>query len=346
MGCYAMALQAGKGAAISGGGGATAAAQPLVVARLLRALRMNTASSSSAAASSGADSSSMTTTSKADSTTFNLEAHAKFLPASTWLAWIPFLLSSLQSGHGDEEASTAANFLAKVGQKYPQALYYPLRSFLLEEQAKASTVAESDCANPTEGTAAGTAMEVDVPILTDPSTTSSSPALKHASALMSMLRRYHGDLMQTLDELCCALEEGGTATASTSDEASLALLVALDALLQKCYADTHVLDTEPLPSAMAQEIVNMYEHSFAANENLSALKVAFEMDFSIGGGAVNAGSGTFGETLQQLNKWRHAIKSRVLSSTSRQVPLAQVILCALVQEDILFWFYFQHCRNA
>ena len=318
VGCYAMALQAGNTtSSATNGAAAGGAAQPLVVARLLRAMRYKSTSSPSSISASSADSTAIADDTTKGDTNFNLEAHTKFLPASMWLAWIPFLLSSLQNSH-EGEANTAANFLAKVGQKYPQALYYPLRTFLLEQEAKAAGSAVVQA----EGTAAAAAsMEVDGLGPTDSSSPSSS-ALKHASALMSMLRRYHGELVQALDELCHALEARGATGKDQYGDASSSLLVALDASLQNCYANTHVLDSEPLPAEVALEIVSIYEQ-FVNGHTLSVLKVAFEKDFSISGGAVSGDSGTFGETVQRLNKWRHTIKSRVISRP-RQMPLAQV----------------------
>ena len=58
------------------------------------------------------------------------EMYAKYLPAATWLPWISILLSGLVRN----EAPQIRGILVIVGQKYPQALYYSLRAFLLERR--------------------------------------------------------------------------------------------------------------------------------------------------------------------------------------------------------------------
>jgi transformation/transcription domain-associated protein len=56
------------------------------------------------------------------------------IPQWVWLAWIPQLLLSLQR----PEASSCKNVILKLAAVYPQALYYWLRTYLLERRDIAS----------------------------------------------------------------------------------------------------------------------------------------------------------------------------------------------------------------
>ena len=67
------------------------------------------------------------------------EMYTKHLPAAIWLPWISILLSGLVR----PEAPQIRSILVIVGQKYPQALYYSLRAFLLERR-ESSQIAATD----------------------------------------------------------------------------------------------------------------------------------------------------------------------------------------------------------
>lgn len=269
VGCYAMALQ---------GAGAAGAAPKLVVARLLHALSVAEGPALSAA----------------------LADHAPPLPASTWLPWLPFLLSSLAR---PAEAPAAAAFLAKVAHAYPQALYYSLRSFLLEQQEQQDDPAESPAKR-----GAG-----ERPV----------SSCQHAAALMATLRRTHGELVANLDELC------GDVAACVCPTADEALLAALNALLQRLYATTDVLGPAPLPAWAAHSLAQTHAAFFAPTNRrhadaLAPCAGAFARDFG-----TNAAPGgcaavlTFDDAVRRLCKWRHVFTARV-QRAPRRVALAQV----------------------
>ena len=58
------------------------------------------------------------------------EKYADALPPWVWIQWIPQLLVSLSSS----EAKQAAAILEKIGSSHPQAIYYILRTFSLEQR--------------------------------------------------------------------------------------------------------------------------------------------------------------------------------------------------------------------
>ena len=80
------------------------------------------------------------------------EMYAKYLPAATWLPWISILLSGLVRN----EAPQIRGILVIVGQKYPQALYYSLRAFLLERR-ESSAAAAAEAAQPSSSSVASSA---------------------------------------------------------------------------------------------------------------------------------------------------------------------------------------------
>ena len=237
-----------------------------------------------------------------------LLAHAEPLPASTWLPWVPFLLASLARPN---EAPAAASFLASVAQTYPQALYYSLRSFLFEKQADHAAASAA-------ASAATAAAGAEVPV---------ASSLQHAVDLMALLKRHHSELVQDLDDMCDEITRSFRVTA---DEA---LLAALHALLQQCYALTDVPGSDPLPTSAAQTLAQIHAQFFS-NSNpsplcrpgdaLAACKGAFERDFPAAGAAGAAAPPlTLARAMLRLRKWRHALKARVLR-TARRVALAQV----------------------
>jgi hypothetical protein len=277
------------------GAGASAAAPRLAAARLLRALSV------------------------ADGPALGrlLLAHAEPLPASTWLPWVPFLLASLARPN---EAPAAASLLASVAQTYPQALYYSLRSFLFEKQAE-HAAASAAASAATAATAAG----AEVPVALGAGGGASS--LQHAVDLMALLKRHHSELVQDLDDMCDEITRSFRVTA---DEA---LLAALHALLQQCYALTDVPGSDPLPTSAAQTLAQIHAQFFSNSnpsplrrpgEALAACKGAFERDFPAAGAAGAAAPPlTLARAMLRLRKWRHALKARVLR-TARRVALAQV----------------------
>ena len=60
------------------------------------------------------------------------------LPPWVWLTWIPQLLMSLQR----EEAAFIKPILFRLAQMFPQGVYYPLRTFLLDRREAYSRTAQ------------------------------------------------------------------------------------------------------------------------------------------------------------------------------------------------------------
>ena len=104
--CYLQALQQGSG-------GHRGAAKGLVVARILTALLQDTDGSVGAV----------------------VAAQGATLPASTWLPWLGLLLAS--------PSAAVEPLLAGVARQSPQALFYPLRSFLASRRPGEAAVGES-----------------------------------------------------------------------------------------------------------------------------------------------------------------------------------------------------------
>lgn len=127
-----------------------------------------------------------------------LESRGVHLPPWVWLPWIPQLLTSLYR----KEGRTAKAIFARLVKSYPQAVYYPLRTFYLERR-------DVDRGKTTSSTAASSEQLTSV---------------AHAEELMSLLRRSHASLWSTLEP---CLEELIVKFRHSYEEELLATIVVL-----------------------------------------------------------------------------------------------------------------------
>ncbi len=238
------------------------------------------------------------------------EMYAKYLPAATWLPWISILLSGLVRN----EAPQIRGILVIVGQKYPQALYYSLRAFLLERR-ESSAAAAAEAAQPSSSSVASSAAASSssesgeakngMDVEDDQSNTSktssgvasggaasgaarvgsSAGSTHHANELMSWLRRGHLGLVTDMENM---LEEIILCFRPEPEEE---LLSAVHALLMKCYQITHMSLTDPLPASMAPTLHRVYRKFFHSGvitrsskpshkRFIGMFRDAFERDFA------------------------------------------------------------------
>jgi FAT domain/Phosphatidylinositol 3- and 4-kinase len=127
-----------------------------------------------------------------------IESRGVHLPPWVWLPWIPQLLTSLYR----KEGRAIKSIFARLVKTYPQAVYYPLRTFYLErrdvDRGKSSSTAAS-------------AAELQT-------------SVSHAEDLMSLLRRSHASLWSALEP---CLEELIVKFRHSYEEELLATIVVL-----------------------------------------------------------------------------------------------------------------------
>lgn len=127
-----------------------------------------------------------------------LESRGVHLPPWVWLPWIPQLLTSLYR----KEGRTVKAIFARLVKAYPQAVYYPLRTFYLERRdVDRGKIASSAAASSEQLT-----------------------SVSHAEELMSLLRRSHASLWSALEP---CLEELIVKFRHSYEEELLATIVVL-----------------------------------------------------------------------------------------------------------------------
>jgi transformation/transcription domain-associated protein len=149
-----------------------------------------------------------------------LESRGSLLPCWVWLPWCPQLLTSLYRVEGKATKAILIN-LAKT---YPQALYFPLRSFYLErrdvERSKNSM-----------------------------SSSSQQSSVVHSEELMSFLRRAHATLWSSLEAI---LEELIVNFRPSYEEE---LLATISALLERADSQLEISSFTGKDSPDEEEIV-------------------------------------------------------------------------------------------
>lgn len=180
---------------------------------------------------------SLSSANAADGATSISKVIATFLneiPTWLWLPWIPQLISSLHKG----EAAVAVRILLRVVKEFPQALYYPLRAEILEQQ-KQRLKKQDSSTSPSNGSAAKGGQPPSP--LPSPST---SPPQSNAKNVITQIHQLHPCLALEaevfLDEV-----QNGFKKQRPIDEIQSAIQRLLDKSLQvatsQSSALTHVL---------------------------------------------------------------------------------------------------------
>ncbi|GAX24432.1 transformation/transcription domain-associated protein [Fistulifera solaris] len=244
-----------------------------------------------------------------DSTSSNilsqtLEDRGKLIPAWVWLPWVPQLLTCFYRPEG-QAVKTIFSDLVRC---YPQAVYYPLRSFYLErrdvERGRSSNAQESQ----------------------------QMGSVGLAEVMMSLLRRSHASLWSTLESV---LEELIVKFRPSYEEELLSTLVAL---LERAEAQVGTVgkncDEEgvivPVWKTLGRIAVKFFrpvdegsakrdERARKTTQFKAAYKDQFERDFDVkseGDAAlVTEGQPSFSleELLEKLSAWKEKLEKYVLS---------------------------------
>lgn len=234
-----------------------------------------------------------------------LEERGLLVPVWMWLPWIPQLLTSF---YRTEKRAVKAIF-SQLVKAYPQAVYYPLRSFYLERR--------------------------DVERSKSPQTASSQQmgSVSIAEVMMSLLRKSHASLWSSLESI---LEELIVKFRPSYEEELLSTLIAL---LER--ADTQVGSigkkedeeavTCPVWKTLGRIAVKFFKPIYPAStkhderskktaEFKALFKEAFEKDFDVHSdseqGAALEGKPSFSleQLLDRLRHWKDTLEQHVLSS--------------------------------
>eukprot|EP00958_Prasinococcus_capsulatus_P028071 scaffold6247_cov416-Prasinococcus_capsulatus_cf.AAC.17 len=218
-----------------------------------------------------------------------IDKHADGVPLWVWLMWIPQLLVSLQR----PEAVHVKAILMRIARVYPQALYYSLRTFLLERRDAGAQRAAGKDGKDTPGY--------------DASLTPAG-AFDAAKEVMEVLRRDHPNLAAELELL---LTEVGSSRFSPRPEERL--LAVVYALLTRAYKYPMPASSE-VPVFLQRELAGVCKACFSPEtvnkhgEFVHAYKEEFESD-------LDPEKRTFPKTLTELTarlkKWRNKLQGRV-----------------------------------
>ena len=233
-----------------------------------------------------------------------LEDRGKLIPAWVWLPWIPQLLSCFYRPEG-QAVKTIFSDLVRC---YPQAVYYPLRSFYLErrdvERAKSSS---------TQGP-------------------HQMGSVGLAEVMMSLLRRSHASLWSTLESV---LEELIVKFRPSYEEELLSTLVAL---LERAETQVGTIGKNNDEEAVIvpvwktlgriavkffrpvdESVANKDERARKTTQFKAAYKDQFEKDFDVKSeGDVSPAtesqpSFSLEELLERLSGWKEKLEKYVLS---------------------------------
>jgi len=232
-----------------------------------------------------------------------LARHIDTLPTWIWIPWIPQLLLSL----AHSEAPHVKAILFRVIQAHPQAIYYQLRTCLLERREIAArltqmarTLAEGKGDDKaTVQAAAQRAQEATV-------------AFEAAKELMEALRLRHNNLVGELEVL---LSELGTRFACTPEER---LLVVVYTLLHRCYKYP-AATTGEVPETFKKELVGVCRACFSTDTSMkhsdfvNEYQASYERD-------LNPEEDTFPSTVAELMMKLKAWKQRLLNDVEDRLP--------------------------
>jgi transformation/transcription domain-associated protein len=249
-----------------------------------------------------------------------LEKHADGPPVWTWVPWVPQLLLSLDR----PEAPFVRELLARISIGAPQAVYYNLRSFVLEKrdvvgrtlqaarsvQAAATSTdggaAPSAGASPDESAEAG-AFSLSAQASLPPWVASSAAAVESAKEIRERLRAKHPGLVTELEAM---LYEVGRSFMPQPEERLLAVVYAL---LHRCYKHPNPTGGE-VPSSLKKELSGVCRACFSPEtvakhpDFVAAHKARFEHD-------LDPDASTFPQTMatltDALRSWRTLLASAV-----------------------------------
>ena len=232
-----------------------------------------------------------------------LARHIDTLPTWVWIPWIPQLLLSL----AHSEAPHVKAILFRVIEAHPQAIYYQLRTCLLERREIAArltqtarTLAEGKGDDKaTVQAAAQRAQEATV-------------AFEAAKELMEALRLRYNNLVGELEVL---LSELGTRFACTPEER---LLVVVYTLLHRCYKYP-AATTGEVPETFKKELVGVCRACFSTDTSMkhsdfvNEYQASYERD-------LNPEEDTFPSTVAELMMKLKAWKQRLLNDVEDRLP--------------------------
>ena len=171
------------------------------------------------------------------------------VPEQYWLPFVPHLLLILQR----PEAFQAKQILYKIARKSPQALHYPLRTFLLERREGAVKQPTAPAAGPAE-----------IP--------TTAQAFAAGKEIMDLLRQKWGGLIRELEMF---IHEVGAKFAACAEERLLAIV---HALVHRChkYPTTSASD---VPEPLKQELASISKACFSAEQTSSKNHLGFIQEY-------------------------------------------------------------------
>jgi FAT domain/Phosphatidylinositol 3- and 4-kinase len=237
-----------------------------------------------------------------------IESRGVHLPSWVWLPWIPQLLTSLYR----KEGRAIKSIFARLVKTYPQAVYYPLRTFYLERRDVDRGKSSSTSASATE----------------------SQTSVSHAEDLMSLLRRSHAALWSALEP---CLEELIVKFRHSYEEELLATIVVLLERTETHFGNFGKKDDESAVISsvwktlgkIAVKFFRHHEHD-GAIKDIRAEKTAkfkteykslFESDFHVSSVEQPTSLQTetdcpigLNEIIEKLRCWKRRLEDHVLTS--------------------------------
>ena len=237
-----------------------------------------------------------------------LESRGVHLPPWVWLPWIPQLLTSLYR----KEGRTVKAIFARLVKSYPQAVYYPLRTFYLErrdvDRGKIASAVESS----------------------EPLT-----SVSYAEELMSLLRRSHASLWSALEP---CLEELIVKFRHSYEEELLATIIVLLERTETQFGNFGRKDDDTAVATSVwktlgkiavkffrqdeRDISNRDARSEKTAQFKEAYKGMFESDFQVS--STDASPANLSETalcticlddiVEKLRGWKRRLEDHVLAS--------------------------------
>jgi transformation/transcription domain-associated protein len=208
--------------------------------------------------------------------------------------------------------------LKDVAAAHPQAVYYQLRTCLLERRDSAAratqtarTIAEKSGATQKSSSAPGTPLPPDVAAAASRAK-DANWAFEAAKEIMEHIRTRHGNLVGELEVL---LSELGTKFACTPEER---LLVVVYTLLHRCYKYP-AATTGEVPESFKKELIGVCKACFSADTSakhadfVEEYKASYERE-------LNPEESTFPTTVAELMVKLKAWKQRLLNDVEDRLP--------------------------
>ena len=225
-----------------------------------------------------------------------LEDRGSTVPAWVWLPWTPQLLTSFYRPEGN----AIKKIFGQLVRAYPQAVYYPLRSFYLERRDVERARSQS-----------GQHMA----------------SVTHAEVMMSLLRRSHASLWSSLESV---LEELIVKFRPSYEEELLSTIIALQeragaqvGTIEKTNDEEAVI--APVRKTLSKICVKFFrpadstskedERSIKTAQFKAKYREAFERDFNVSAEGTENAEPSFGleELMEKLKKWKQTLEKHVLT---------------------------------